>query len=241
MPRERDFALGVDAMRKNKRRTTDGFSLVELVIVLFILGALAALLLPAVQAAQEAARRMQCTNNLKQLALGLLGYHDAHASFPGRHFLAAALAFTDERNVADSFNWSERWDTPTNLRAARVAPLLFQCPSDDRGLASEAKTPLGNVGLNAYLPLRRREELEAEHATSRVLLLSCVPSKLKREWNRGEEVCRWDRRLNPRHTHTPALAVGGNAIQVTTPADEREVIVFLGPEWLESSIFLFQE
>jgi len=90
-----------------------GFTLVELLVVIAIIGILVALLLPAIQAAREAARRTQCNNNLKNITLGLQNYHDTYKTFPmgvmrkevggqsilGPSWQFGVLPFMEQRNI----------------------------------------------------------------------------------------------------------------------------------------------
>jgi len=86
------------------RRRIDGFTLVELLVVIAIIGVLIALLLPAVQAARESARRSTCANNLKQIGIALLSYHNDAREFPQ----GAYTKPTDDANSEDGLGWATR-------------------------------------------------------------------------------------------------------------------------------------
>ncbi len=126
-----------------------GFTLVELLVVIAIIGVLVALLLPAVQAAREAARRSECTNNLRQLALGLYNYDSTHGKFPAggdcprkngggcvtisrcHTWFEAILPFIEQQALHDQIDFETATDSATN------GPLLTElvidgvhCPSD---------------------------------------------------------------------------------------------------------------
>lgn len=119
-----------------------GFTLVELLAVIAVIGVLTALLLPAVQAAREAARRSNCTNNLKQLALACQEYHAAHGQFPmgsarvvGRPAIvwsahARLLPYLDQMAVYEQIDFAQAAGTPTNLQATQTHIPVILCPSD---------------------------------------------------------------------------------------------------------------
>lgn len=130
-----------------------GFTLVELLVVIAIIGVMVGLLLPAVQSAREAARRMSCSNNLKNIGLALHNYHDVHNKFPIGHqyrghfdgnplsnqggtgfgWATGLLPFIEQGNQFDRFNpsYPAGENTFTRNREVCQTPLaLFSCPSD---------------------------------------------------------------------------------------------------------------
>jgi prepilin-type N-terminal cleavage/methylation domain-containing protein/prepilin-type processing-associated H-X9-DG protein len=118
------------ANMKNRSAATRGFTLIELLVVIAIIGVLIALLLPAVQSAREAARRAQCTNNLKQIGLGLANYESSFGVFPpasfyypkagnpaggcggalfgarGHSMFTMVLQFTEQGNIYNAINFA---------------------------------------------------------------------------------------------------------------------------------------
>ncbi|MFI4875797.1 MAG: DUF1559 domain-containing protein [Blastopirellula sp. JB062] len=124
------------------RRT--GFTLVELLVVIAIIGVLIALLLPAVQQAREAARRMQCSNNLKQLGLAIHNYESTFTKFPASVIIDSGSAsnngawgvhgrilnYLEQDNLYDLVDLNSAWDGQLAIHEVKIP--VFACPSDPK-------------------------------------------------------------------------------------------------------------
>lgn len=130
--------------RVSMRRTRVGFTLVELLVVIAIIGVLVALLLPAVQAARESARRSQCTNNLKQLGLGMQNHHDTHKELPPGGtvlygtWMPKILPFIEQQQLGAQYTFPPASITEM-LPAAPLAPYTYAsatAPVNNRAVTS---------------------------------------------------------------------------------------------------------
>jgi prepilin-type N-terminal cleavage/methylation domain-containing protein/prepilin-type processing-associated H-X9-DG protein len=146
-------------MSRVRHRT--GFTLVELLVVIAIIGVLVALLLPAVQAAREAARRTQCQNNLKQTGIAMHNFHDVHLALPAGMgpsgccwgtWQVLILEYVEQKNLFDLYqNWGGNDSTgpryssaPNTTNVCNKRLNSFTCPSDQNN------SPFGGLTNHNY-------------------------------------------------------------------------------------------
>ena len=121
-------------MRIRHRR---GFTLIELLVVIAIIAVLIALLLPAVQSAREAARRIQCTNNLKQFGLAQHNHHDSQGTFtwgsyssPAQPWSFRILPYMEQGVMSNALNANQAWTSVAQTTVTGATLSFFLCPSD---------------------------------------------------------------------------------------------------------------
>ena len=182
-------------------RRANGFTLVELLVVIAIIGILIALLLPAVQSAREAARRMQCANNLKQIGLALHGYHDTYQCFPAVgttiwdtgtmeiSWLYPVMPYLEQTAVYEEMKKSPN---PYHATLSKQLASVFVCPSD--GQNEFDYISLGVAAAN--------DQLQCRDGT-RPRRPLCCRHRVLGPRRRGH---RWNHLLVQRDTHGPTSA-----------------------------------
>ncbi len=153
-----------------------GFTLVELLVVIAIIGILIALLLPAVQAAREAARRMECTNKLKQIGIAFHNYHDINGFLPPGGYgephgtwAICILPFIEQSNVYSQYHFytstgvQATYNNSLNVVLKDLRIDAYTCPSDVPRFASLSSTL--DHGLHNYVACVGNTGVYAEYST----------------------------------------------------------------------------
>jgi prepilin-type N-terminal cleavage/methylation domain-containing protein/prepilin-type processing-associated H-X9-DG protein len=225
-------------MRVASERQRRGFTLIELLVVMAIIGVLIALLLPAVQAAREAARRIQCTNNLMQAGLAFANYESAFDSFPpgvvnptgpiantpkGYHasWIAQLTPFLEQKAVFNHLNFSTDMYDATNTTVRMVTMKVLICPSDPSPSVSAAGSSeaLSNLAGNHH-----HVEAPIDTTNTGVLFLNSrvrtedIEDGASNTVMVGEKRTNWGSALGWASGTNSTLRNAGTAINATPPA-----------------------
>jgi hypothetical protein len=163
------------------KKSSAGPIIIGIILVLFVLmllacsGLFVSMYRSAVPAAQDAGRRTQCKNNLRQIGLAMLNYHDVYGSYPPAYLAdeddrpmhswrVLLLPYLEEEALYDQYDFDQPWDSPENLALANLMPQVYTCPSDMLATGSETSYTMvvgpdtvGARGVGEYVLLGRAD------------------------------------------------------------------------------------
>ncbi|MDA1053647.1 MAG: DUF1559 domain-containing protein [Planctomycetota bacterium] len=194
-----------------RTNTHHGFTLVELLVVLSIVAVLVALILPAVQASRESARRLACSNNLKQIGLALQAYHDGHRQLPPGgialgdcclrpHLITwtiSILPYVEQQGLYDQYQQTLPNEHPANRQVVQTLVPIYSCPSDVG--TTDLEQPESGLGaLKAWAPGSYRAVSGASIGVNGDWYFdnSSVPDQMPRGWRGAMHVTRRSKRLS---------------------------------------------
>ena len=226
-----------------KPRMRPRATLVEIVVGLGVVGLVIALLAPVYRGSGPAARRAQCINNLKQIALALHNYEQAHKALPPAYTVDAKgrplhswrtliLPYLEQESLYQTIDLSKPWNDPANARAFDAAPLVFRCPESVE--PRNTTTYLAIVAPNGcFLPTRSRRLAEITDAHESTLMVIEAGQENAVPWMAPIDagvplVMSLGRTWKLHHSGgTDACFVGSNVafLKATTPAKVRRALI----------------
>jgi prepilin-type N-terminal cleavage/methylation domain-containing protein len=205
-----------------------GFTLIELLVVIAIIAVLIAFLLPAVQSAREAARRAQCTNNLKQIGLAAFGYESTNGTFPSSTIVAGSgttvlwknnfsslariLPGLEQDSAYNAVNFTRKDSDVINTTVCGLLIQSFVCPSDpqsqtqafnDRGTVKLRRVSAGRTGHRGRQHRHRHHQCQRERRRPDLRGLHCA--ELPPRWRKCA-VGRWFGPVRQEHHRRDGVA-----------------------------------
>jgi prepilin-type processing-associated H-X9-DG protein len=157
------------------------------------------LLMPAVGASREAARRAQCVNNMKQIGLAMHNYHAANGRFPApilygpdgktpHSWRVALLPFLEANDVYSQYRFDEPWDGPNNRKLITKMPACFACPNHDEARFGHFSSYYGLTGPDTLFPDRKEgvQLQEVTDGTSNTIMV--VEARKEIPWTKPDDI-----------------------------------------------------
>ncbi|MBD3675306.1 MAG: DUF1559 domain-containing protein [Planctomycetaceae bacterium] len=203
-----------------------GFTILELIVVIAVIGMMIALLLPAVRTARPAARRSACMNHLKQIGIALHNYHDTYGGFPPAYLTNAngkplhswrvlILPFLDQVPLYEKIDLTKPWNDPVNAEVAQSLPQVYACPSLEAYGDNQKTVYQAVIGPDSYLVPTESRVLEENEDNAKTLIVVEVAEEFATHWMSPELVSesnflRFDEETEYQHeTGTHGLTVDG--------------------------------